>query len=68
MKEKEMKSWIDNADYMELLGKWRFAPVGSPWFQGELGDYYVAAMEKRRLETSQKDQVAISKSIGWQSA
>ena len=61
MENKEMKSWIDNASYLELLGTWRFAPSGSPWFQGEMGKYYAEAMEKRKLETSHDDRVETSK-------
>lgn len=60
-----MKEWIDNANYYQLLEKWRFAPSGSPWFQGEVGKYYTAAMEKKRSETPPGEQVAASKAIGW---
>ena len=65
MNAEQMKTWIDNASYESLLSKWRFEPVGSPWFQGEIGDYYTAAMKKKREETSQDEQVAASKRIGW---
>lgn len=61
----EMKDWIDNANYRELLYKWRFAPVGSPWFADEIGKYYRAAMDKKKIETPLDEQVAASKSIGW---
>ena len=66
MKEmKEMKDWIDNASYEALLGRWRNAPVGSLWFQGEIGDYYTEAMKKKREETPHAEQVQASKNIGW---
>ena len=61
----EMKEWIDNASYLMLLGKWRHAPAGSPWFQGELGKYYTDAMKRKRAETPPGEQVAASKAIGW---
>jgi hypothetical protein len=32
MTSEEIKQWIDNATFEELLEKWRNAPVGSPWF------------------------------------
>lgn len=65
MTEEQMKTWIDGATYQQLLGKSRFEPAGSPWFQGEIGDYYVAAMKKKREETPPDDQVAASKALGW---
>ena len=61
----DMKKWIDGANYYELLSKWRHAPVGSPWFQGEIGDYYSDAMKRKRAETPPGEQVAASKAIGW---
>ena len=36
----EQKRWIDNASLHQLLDKWRFAPVGEPMFQGEVGEYF----------------------------
>ncbi len=58
----EMKKWIDDASYEDLLRRWRFDPPGSPWFQGKLGDYYQQMMNKKR-ETA--DHVAASKRVGW---
>ena len=58
----EIKEWIDNATYAQLLARWRAAPVGSPYFQGETGAYYRQAMEKRKAEC--KDSVKVSKDIG----
>lgn len=34
MKIEELKNWIDNATYQELLRKWRFSPSGDPFFIG----------------------------------
>jgi DNA helicase IV len=62
---KEEKEWIDNADYEELLSKWRFAPVGDPFFQGETGDYYSKKMAEKRYEIGYEGHVRASKSIGW---
>ncbi len=61
----EMKAWIDSASYEQLLSKWRMAPAGSPWFQGDLGDYYSEAMARKKAETPHEEQVAASKRIGW---
>lgn len=61
----EMKAWIDTASYQALLSRWRFAPIGSPWFQGELGDYYALAMARKRAALGDDEHVRVSKSIGW---
>jgi hypothetical protein len=61
----EMKDWIDNASYRDLLSRWRHHDVGSPWFQGEIGHYYSKVMSRKRSEISTDEQVAASKSIGW---
>ena len=66
MTTQDMKDWIDKASYQELLSKWRFAPVGSPWFQGEIGDYYSKIMFKKRDEVGNDEAVQASKNIGWQ--
>jgi len=34
------KKHIDNMNYEELLSKWRCAPIGSHWFEGETGEYW----------------------------
>ena len=62
---KRRKSWIDNADYEALLQSWRFAPVGSPLFQGEVGDYYKKIMAEKKKATPVSEQVRASKAIGW---
>jgi len=65
MTTEEMKAWIDNASYEELLSKWRFESVESPWFQGKLGDYYKARMAEKRKEVGNAEHVRASKAIGW---
>jgi hypothetical protein len=45
----DRKRWIDNATYEQLLARWRFEPLGSPWFQGELGDYYSALRAMQQI-------------------
>ena len=62
---KEQKEWIDNANYYDLLSKWRFAPIGDEMFQGKTGLYYGKIMNKRRDEVSPAEHTAISKAIGW---
>lgn len=65
MKAEEMKKWIDTASYEQLLSRWRFAPISSPWFQGEIGEYYSKRMAERRKAVGNDVHVKTSKSIGW---
>lgn len=65
MTMEQMKAWIDSASYESLLSRWRFAPAGSPWFQGEMGDYFANAMKKKREEVGDAEHVRASKNIGW---
>lgn len=60
------KQYIDGLNYGELLKRWRFAPSGNAWFQGETGEYWSKRMtELRSLPGGQEKHVAASKSIGW---
>ncbi len=63
----DMKTWIDNASYEQLLFRWRSAPAGSPWFQGEVGDYYSEVMGKKRDSIGNDEAVRASKNVGWSS-
>ena len=65
MTKEKMKEWIDKADYRSLLRKWRFAPVGDPFFQGDIGDYYSNVMARKRSEVGHEEAVRASKTIGW---
>ncbi len=60
----EMKAWIDSASYESLLQRWRFSPVGSPWFQGEIGLHYATIMAEKSKKTPVGERVRASKSIG----
>ena len=59
-----MKAQIDDMDYEQMLRMWRSAPGGSPWFIGEVGDYFSKVMAKKKGEISHAEQVAASKRIG----
>jgi hypothetical protein len=59
----ENKAYIDSLSYEQLLSKWRFAPIGDPWFQGETGDYWGKRMKE--LRDSGANHVQASKNIGW---
>ena len=62
---KENKKYIEDLSYEQLLSRWRFAPLGDCWFQGETGDYWGSAMNRKKEEIGQNKAVSISKSIGW---
>jgi len=66
MIDSDMKKAIDEMDYESMLRRWRNAPVGDPFFQGEVGDYYSKVMAKKRSEVGDSAHVAASKSIGWE--
>ena len=57
------KAHIAGLSYEGLLRKWRFAPVGDPWFQGETGDYWSKRMAE--LRDAGADHVGASKALGW---
>ncbi len=61
----KFKEWIDDSSYEELLFKWRFAPSGSRYFQGETGDYYAKVMLRKHDELPPGEAAASSKRIGW---
>lgn len=62
---KDLKNWIDSASYQALLSRWRSAPAGSPYFQGETGQYYQQVMANKREEVGPGEHVRASKSTGW---
>ena len=65
MTQQEMLDWINEASYEELLRKWRFAPAGSEFFQGDIGKYYAKIMAERRKEIGNVEHARISKRLGW---
>ena len=61
------KAHIDALTLEELLRRWRFAPIGDPWFQGETGTYWAQRMKELRADPGgQAAHVAASKAIGWE--
>ena len=66
MTETEMIDWIDSADLESLLRRQRFAPLGSPWFSGSVGDHFGEVLGKRRREAGPEAWTATSKKIGWE--
>ena len=65
MTKEQMKTWIDGASYEQLLARWRNAPIGSTWFQGDIGEHYEHVMRVKRSLIGEAAHVEASKSIGW---
>lgn len=65
MTNEERRAWINGATYEQLLAKWRFAPPGDPFFEGDLGDHFRKVMNLRRSELPEGEHVQVSKRIGW---
>lgn len=63
----KLKQEIDAMDYESMLRKWRYASLGSPYFQGEIGAYYSKRMAEKRTDVGDAAHTAASKSIGWDS-
>ena len=63
--DEKIKQDIDSMDYESMLRRWRYAPVGDPIFQGEVGKYYSEVMKKKRKEIGNDAHVRASKKIGW---
>ncbi len=62
----ENKEYIDAMSYNGLLSRWRNAPSGDTWFQGETGHYWSERMNELRSKPGdQEEHVRSSKSIGW---
>ena len=64
--DEKIKQSIDNMSYESMLSLWRNAPVGHPYFKGEIGDYYRDAMNRKRKEVGNDAHVKASKNIGWE--
>lgn len=61
----QMRAWIDSASYEELLRRNRFAEIGDPIFQSEIGKYFFKIMREKRSKIENSEHVKISKKIGW---
>lgn len=62
----ELKTWIDNASYEEMLYRWRYMSTeeNSPWFQGDVGQYYAEVMMRKR-DADHYGAVLASRRVGW---
>lgn len=65
MNDDFIRRWIAKASYEDLLRKWRLAPVGDPFVEGEAGRQIAIRMRELRATIPPAEQVRISKKIGW---
>lgn len=65
MNEEPTVQSAENLDYYAMRKRFRFEPVGSPWFQGEVGEVMMRRMKQYEREIPQEQQVAVSKQLGW---
>ena len=61
----EMKAKIDIMSLREMLAKQRFAPIGDPLFQGDIGDYFLKVMREKKNAIGNDEWSNISRSVGW---
>lgn len=62
----QVKEQIDKMSYWSMLEQVRYAPAGTPIFEGESGTYFLDRMNEMRNEPGgQERHVAASKGIGW---
>jgi hypothetical protein len=61
----DQKNWINNASFETLFRKWRKAPLGDPYLQGECGQYFDKALKEKRKEITDEEYTEISKNLGW---
>jgi hypothetical protein len=66
LRQQEMKQWIDDTSFEELLRHLRTAPADDSLLQGVIDSYYNKVLEEKR-KVNPKEAVAASKRIGWPS-
>jgi len=58
------KEWFENATYLVLLNKQRFAPMGDPMFS-DPEQYKMFQEEIKKKYPGPVEHTAASKQIGW---
>jgi hypothetical protein len=59
------RRWIAQASSEDMLSMQRFEPLGSPWYQGEVGSLMTSRLVELRAQVSDEHKVAASKRLGW---
>jgi hypothetical protein len=62
----EERKWIDTADYITLLRKWRFEPATSLYFSRDaVYNHFSKRLNMLGLRMTNEERVKISRKIGW---
>lgn len=62
-KSVDLLAWVQNASPADILAKWRFEPIGSPFFvPGPACEAFKARIVELQLSP---DWPALSKRVGW---
>lgn len=63
----DQRAEIDAMPYEQMLRMWRYGQTdGNPhYWEGERGRYFATVMAEKKQALSHKEQVEISKQIGW---
>lgn len=56
--------WINSANLVDLLYRWRMSPIGDPMFHGEVFNHYSKALKEAR-DADPDAWVMASKIVGW---
>lgn len=64
-RERRLIRQLRAASPQEILRLWRFEPVGSEYFEGDLGTCLAARYAEIRSMLSDSEWTALSKSVGW---
>lgn len=62
----QTKKHIDDMSYHQMIRLNRFAPIGHPYFTGEIGAYFTKVMAEKEVQLAPGQRLAISKDIGWE--
>lgn len=65
MTNRALRKQIREASFEEILRLWRFSPIGSPVFEGPVGDLLTARYAAMRSSLSDAEWTALSKRVGW---
>ena len=62
--ELERIEWINSANLVDLLRRWRMSPIGDPIYHGEVGNHYSKVLKEAR-DADPDAWARASKIIGW---
>ena len=63
MNPEQRTNWIDSAGLGALLIRWRYEPLDSPWFLGEVGEHFCGVMEARHAAAPPGEWTAINQML-----